>query len=229
MQTPKVIFVDAVGTLFGVNGSVGAAYVTIARQWGIEADPVAVNEAFFKQFSQAEPMAFPGAEVTDIPAKEYAWWRAIAHQTFSEVGKADQFEDFEGFFADLYAYFAGAEPWTVYPDAYHSLERWRAKGIDLGVISNFDSRLYTVLDALALADFFKTVTISSEVGAAKPDRKIFEAALAKHQCEPAQAWHVGDSYTDDYEGAKAAGLRGVWLQRPKENLSQQSQRQPPQL
>jgi putative hydrolase of the HAD superfamily len=161
-------------------------------------------------------MAFPDAESTEIPAKEYGWWKAIAEKTFDEVGQREQFEDFDDFFADLYAYFAGADPWVVYPDAYHSLERWRAKGIELGVISNFDSRIYTVLDALALADFFSTVTTSAEVGAAKPDPKIFAAALEKHDCDPAEAWHVGDSYEDDYEGARAAGMRGIWLRRPAE-------------
>ena len=86
-------------------------------------------------------------------------------------------------------------------------------GIQLGVISNFDSRIYTVLDILALADFFQSVTISTEVGVAKPDPLIFATALQKHRCAAFEAWHVGDSYSEDYEGAKEAGLRGVWLRR----------------
>ena len=163
-------------------------------------------------------MSFLGVEPTRIPAKEYAWWEAIADKTFGDVGIKDQFTDFAAFFADLYAYFAGADPWAVYPDAYHSLERWRAKDIELGIISNFDSRIYTVLDSLALADFFTTITISTEVGAAKPDPQIFAAARKKHNCDPSDAWHVGDSQTDDYEGAKAAGLRGIWLQRSEDIL-----------
>jgi putative hydrolase of the HAD superfamily len=214
MQKPKVIFLDAVGTLFGVRGNVGKAYAEIAQRFGVEADAETLNAAFFKQFKEADPMAFPGTEPTDIPAKEYAWWRAIAENTFAEVGHLEQFEDFEAFFADLYAHFAGADPWVVYPDAYHSLERWRSKNIELGIISNFDSRLYTVLDALALADFFATITISTEVGAAKPNPDIFAAALEKHRCDPSEAWHVGDSYSDDYEGARSAGMRGIWLRRP---------------
>ncbi|RZM82587.1 HAD-IA family hydrolase [Leptolyngbya iicbica] len=228
MEQPKVIFLDAVGTLFGVNGSVGQAYATIAERFNVDADPVALNDAFFKQFGDAEAMAFPGVETTQIPALEYQWWRAIAEKTFADVDQLEAFEDFDAFFTDLYAYFAGAEPWIVYPDAYHSLERWKAKGIELGVISNFDSRLFTVLDSLALADFFTTVTISSEVGAAKPDPQIFAAALAKHDCEPADAWHVGDSYGDDFEGAKGAGLRAIWLQRPEETITKYSD-QPPRL
>ncbi|MEM1293409.1 MAG: HAD-IA family hydrolase [Cyanobacteria bacterium P01_H01_bin.162] len=213
MQIPKVIFIDAVGTLFGVVGSVGQAYAEVAQRHGVEAEPQALNDAFFKHFEAADSMAFPGVEPTRIPAQEYAWWEAIAEKTFGDVGIKDQFTDFAAFFADLYAYFAGADPWAVYPDAYHSLERWRAKDIELGIISNFDSRIYTVLDSLALADFFTTITISTEVGAAKPDPQIFAAALKKHNCDPSDAWHVGDSQTDDYEGAKAAGLRGIWLQR----------------
>lgn len=228
METPKVIFVDAVGTLFGVDGSVGKAYATIAERFNVEADAAALNDAFFHSFGEAESMAFPGVEPTQIPALEYAWWQAIAEKSFAAVGKLTAFEDFNAFFAALYAYFAGAEPWVVYPDAYHSLERWKAKDIELGVISNFDSRIFTVLDALALADFFTTVTISTEIGAAKPDPKIFVAALEKHDCQPTDAWHVGDSYTDDYEGAKAAGLRAVWLQRSEETIDKYSD-QPPQL
>ena len=214
MLKPKVIFLDAVGTLFGVKGSVGEAYAEVARRFEVKADAAALNTAFFKHFKAADPMAFPDVEPTHRPAQEYAWWKAIAQKTFQDEGQLDKFENFEAVFADLYAYFAGADPWFVYPDAYHSLERWRSMDIEMGVISNFDSRLYTVLDSLALEDFFTSITISTEVGAAKPDPLIFTTALAKHHCEPQAAWHVGDSYTDDYEGAQIAGLHGIWLRRP---------------
>lgn len=213
MLKPHVIFLDAVGTLFGVEGSVGQAYAKVAQRFGVVADPEQLTTAFFKHFKGADPMAFPGVAPTQIPAHEYAWWQAIAYQTFGDVGQLEAFDDFEAFFADLYAYFAGADPWFVYPDAYHSLERWRAMGIEMGIISNFDSRLYTVLESLALSDFFQSITISTEVGAAKPDPVIFTTALAKHGCEAVSAWHIGDSYREDYKGAKAAGLRGVWLRR----------------
>ncbi|WP_008318529.1 HAD-IA family hydrolase [Leptolyngbya sp. PCC 6406] len=216
MEKPNVIFLDAVGTLFGVQGTVGEVYADIARKFGVEADADALTQAFFHHFKAAEPMAFADAEPTAVPGLEYAWWRAIAQQSFSTVGALEQFQDFEEFFASLYAYFSGADPWFVYPDAYHSLERWKSLDIEMGIISNFDSRLYTVLDALALADFFDSVTICTEVGAAKPDPLIFATALEKHGCPATAAWHVGDSYRDDYEGAQAAGLRGIWLRRPQE-------------
>ncbi|MBF2035112.1 MAG: HAD-IA family hydrolase [Leptolyngbyaceae cyanobacterium T60_A2020_046] len=216
MLKPKVIFLDAVGTLFGVTESVGHAYAEVAQRFDVQADPAALNKAFFKHFKAAEPIAFPDVEPTRVPACEYAWWRAIAVGTFQTVGLYKQFEDFDAFFADLYHHFAGADPWFVYPDVYPSLERWRGMNISLGIISNFDSRLYTVLEALALNDFFDSVTLCTEVGAAKPDAQIFATALDKHGCTAAEAWHVGDSYGDDYEGAIAAGLRGIWLRRPQD-------------
>ena len=216
MQKPKVIFMDAVGTLFGVEGSVGRVYAEIAQQFDVIAEAENLNKAFFKHFKAAEPMAFPGTDQTYVPAKEYAWWKAIAEETFRTVDKLDHFKDFEVFFAELYAHFAAADPWFVYPDTFHSLERWREMGIELGIVSNFDSRIYTVLDSLVMSDFFKSVTISTEVGAAKPDPLIFTTALNKHNCEASQAWHVGDSYTEDYEGAQVAGMRAIWLRRPSD-------------
>jgi putative hydrolase of the HAD superfamily len=210
---PKVIFLDAVGTLFGVKGTVGEVYRGIAQQFGVEADAIALNQAFFQSFRDADPMAFPGVEADEIPHHEYGWWEAIAIQTFSKAGVFEQFADFPAFFAALYRHFAIAEPWFVYPDILPTLTQWRDQAIELGVLSNFDSRLHAVLPALGLAEFFSSVTVSTEVGAAKPAPQIFSAALKKHDCSPDQAWHIGDSQREDYEGAKAAGLRAILLER----------------
>lgn len=218
MNSPQVIFLDAVGTLFGVRGSVGEVYGNLARKFGVEVEPRVLNSAFFDSFRAATPMAFPGANLTEVPEREFAWWWAIAAQTFQKAGVLEQFASFPDFFADLYQHFATAEPWFVYPDIVVALQHWRSQGIELGVLSNFDSRLHAVLPALGLAEFFTSVTISTEVGLAKPDPGIFAAALQKHNCPAAVGWHIGDSYHEDYEGAKAAGLRAIWLQRQDQTV-----------
>jgi putative hydrolase of the HAD superfamily len=212
-EQPKVIFLDAVGTLFGVRESVGEAYCAIARQFGVRATPEQVNQAFFHSFQAAPPMAFPGANTAEIPRKEYEWWEKIAHQTFQQVGLVEQFSDFSAFFATLYDYFAGADPWFVYPEVPRSLAYWRKQQIELGVLSNFDTRLHSVLKALGLREYFTSVTISTEAGAAKPNPTVFARALAKHHCSADRAWHIGDSFREDYQGAKAAGLKAIWLKR----------------
>lgn len=216
MAHPKVIFLDAVGTLFGVQGSVGEVYQTLAQQAGINASAKDLDRAFYRSFSAADGMAFPDVPAVEIPHREYLWWLALAKDTFQRAGILSQFSDFEGFFEGVYQHFATAEPWEVYPETVSSLQRWQRMDIALGIISNFDSRIYAVLDALNLRQYFQTITISTEAGAAKPEPLIFTTALQKHSCGPQDAWHVGDSRKDDFKGAQAAGLRGIWLKRPKQ-------------
>jgi putative hydrolase of the HAD superfamily len=211
---PQVISLDAVGTLFGVRDSVGVIYSHIAQNHGVHVDAAALNRAFFASFKAAGPPAFGLLlDPAELQAREFTWWMAVVQRTFKQVMDLSQFPDFAEFFAELYAYFATAEPWMVYADVRPCLQRWQRLGVSLAVLSNFDSRLHTVLQALDLDMFFDSVTISTEVGVAKPDPRIFAIALQKHNCLPNRAWHIGDSYTEDYQAAQAAGLQGIWLNR----------------
>ncbi len=217
-ERPKVIFFDAMGTLFGLRGSVGEVYGQVAQQFGVAVAAQDLDRAFSQSFKAAPPMAFPGLPKPELLQQECEWWEAIARQTFHQAGVLQQFSDFSTFFAYLYAYFTTAEPWQVYSDTIPTLQFWQRQGVELGVISNFDSRLHPILQTLGLNRYFASVTISTEAGAAKPDEEIFRQGLAKHglvleSLRPGQAWHVGDSPGADYHGARAAGLTGIWLDR----------------
>ncbi|MDY6805755.1 MAG: HAD-IA family hydrolase [Cyanobacteriota bacterium] len=207
------IFLDAVGTLFDVRGSVGEAYAVLASRWGVKVDATVLNKAFFNSFKTSPAMAFPEAELREIPQLEYDWWEAIAHTTFQTAGLYDRFSDFSAFFAELYDYFATAEPWYLYDDVKPALEQWRNKGETLAIVSNFDSRIYRVVEALELADYFSNVTISTEAGAAKPNPKIFTTALRINACLPEEVLHIGDSFSADYRGALGVGIKAIWLNR----------------
>jgi len=214
----KVIFLDAAGTLFDVRGSVGEVYGQLAQSFGVTVKSEELNAAFFQSFASASPMAFPGIEAAKIPQLEFEWWQAVAAKAFQIAGVFNQFSDFPQFFAELYAHFATAEPWFVYPDVLPALNRWQQQGIELAVVSNFDSRIYAVLKTLNLAEYFTSVTISTEVGAAKPDSQIFTAALQKHNGIAEDVLHIGDSFKADYCGAKAAGLKAIWLNREQKKV-----------
>jgi putative hydrolase of the HAD superfamily len=213
LPLPKVIFLDAFGTLFGVRGSIGHIYSDIASKYGVNCQPELLNKYFYIAFKNSPPCIFPGVPAAEIPQREYQWWREINRQTFTAAGVWAKFADFDRFFQELYGYFATAAAWQVYPDVIPALTSWQQSHVQLGVLSNFDSRLYTVLQVLELERYFATVTISTAVSAAKPQPEIFTAALAKYQCEPASAWHIGDSFDDDYLGASSSGLTAIWLNR----------------
>ena len=89
----------------------------------------------------------------------------------------------------------------------------RGLGLGLAVVSNFDSRLPPLLDALGLAPFFDVVACSGAVGTAKPDGAIFAHALAVLGVEAHEALHVGDSRVNDYDGARAAGIEALLVDR----------------
>jgi len=214
----KVIFLDAAGTLFDVRGNVGQVYQKLANNFGVTVNSEELNIAFSKSFADSTPMTFPGKKASQIPQLEFEWWQSVSSKAFQIAGVYHQFSDFPHFFAELYAHFATAEPWFVYPDVLPALNRWQQQGIELAVVSNFDSRLYGVLKALNLAEYFTSVTISTEVGAAKPDSKIFTTALQKHNSIAANVVHIGDSFKADYCGAINAGLKAIWLNRKQEKF-----------
>ena len=61
--------------------------------------------------------------------------------------------------------------------------------------------------------YFDVIVISCEVGATKPDRRIFEIAARRLGLALGEILHVGDSAAMDLRGARAAGLRALLLQR----------------
>ena len=208
---PQVIFFDAAGTLFEVRGSVGEIYSRIANQYGCEADAEQLQQNFARWFRLQPPMAFPaGTDEDKLCEMEKGWWSNLVRAVFADCGS---FTHFEEFFDDVFEQFRQAELWRVFDDVVPTLAELKRRGIRLGVISNFDSRLDDVLRGCELAQFFDSVHISTRVGAAKPDPLIFDASLAHHRIEASQAWHVGDSPREDFEGAQSAGLQAILLDR----------------
>jgi len=101
----------------------------------------------------------------------------------------------------------------AYPDAQPALRAWRAAGMRLVVVSNWDHSLHERLAETGLAELVDAAVASAELGVAKPDRAIFDHALALAGVPAEAALHVGDSPVEDVSGALAAGLRAVLIDR----------------
>jgi len=212
-QPIGVVFFDAAGTLFHVNGSIADIYLRHAVEFGFQQTPdslALITQAFGRAFGDAPPPVFAATEPAQIKQSERLWWFDIVHNVFYRVG---MFERFDDFFERVFEVFEEPGAWKLYPETLPTLTGLREQGIELGIISNFDSRLFTIMRGLGLAPSFDTVTISSLAHAAKPAPKIFRLALEKHAVDPEEALHVGDSLRDDVEGATKAGLRAVLLDR----------------
>jgi putative hydrolase of the HAD superfamily len=99
----------------------------------------------------------------------------------------------------------------VLPGTVEALERLRAAGYRLGVVSNSDGRAEEGLEVAGLRGFFEVVIDSQLVGFEKPDPRIFEAALRRMALTPEETLYVGDIYEVDVVGARRAGMEVVLL------------------
>ncbi len=205
------VLFDAVGTLFHLRAPVGEIYLERARRHGLKTsdDPNLarkLTESFRRGFRSQGPLAFPNQPADRIPALEREWWKRVVTATFGPVNRP---LDFEAFFEDLYNMFRTSEGWRLEPDADRVLKALRDRGMKIGLVTNYDSRVLDVLESLGIKSLFDQVTVSTLVGAAKPGPLIFHRACVALSCLPADAAHVGDDYEEDLLGASQAGLRSI--------------------
>ena len=204
---PQGLLLDAMGTLISLRQSVGSSYAALARERGLEVDADAIDTAFATVYRQAPALAFGPMDGEALEAAERQWWGDRIAETFAAIDAPAP--DLELRHA-LFDHFAGSEPWQLMPDALSQLQQWRASGLRLAVVSNFDRRLHRLLEELELSPLLEAVIVSSEAGAAKPDPRPFDLALAALGLQANQVWHIGDS-PEDLAGARAAGIHCVLI------------------
>ncbi|MGH7321588.1 MAG: HAD family hydrolase [Candidatus Rokuibacteriota bacterium] len=102
--------------------------------------------------------------------------------------------------------------WSVrVPEAPAVLETLRRRGLRLAVVSNSNGTVADNLRSVGLADHVDTIVDSGHVGVEKPDPRIFQHAAAALGVRPEEAVHIGDLYSVDILGARAAGCRAILL------------------
>jgi putative hydrolase of the HAD superfamily len=107
----------------------------------------------------------------------------------------------------------GALRFRAYPDVPDALRALRGAGHRLVVVSNWDVSLHETLRLTGLAELVDGAISSAQAGVAKPDPRIFAAALALAGGSAEGALHAGDTLEFDVAGARAAGWRAVLVAR----------------
>ena len=86
-----------------------------------------------------------------------------------------------------------------------------ARRYRLGIVSNFYGNLTRVCDDAGIRSLFGALVDSAEVGWTKPDPRIFQRALGTLGVSASAATFIGDSLPRDMAGARAVGMRHIWL------------------
>ncbi|MBI4228994.1 MAG: HAD-IA family hydrolase [Deltaproteobacteria bacterium] len=205
----KAVFFDAADTLFYINGGLGNVYSSVASKYGSNPDPNLIDSAFSNAFRSAPPLVFGGVSSEDRKVYEKKWWYRVVQNVFDEVG---MFDEFDSYFEELFEVFRNTA-WKLFPETQEVLSSLENNGFKIGLISNFDTRVYDVCQALGIYDYFRSFVISSEAGFAKPSPQIFEIALNEQGVLAEESILIGDSIEHDILGAKSIGMNSALLDR----------------
>ncbi|HRJ75060.1 MAG TPA: HAD-IA family hydrolase, partial [Anaerolineales bacterium] len=85
----------------------------------------------------------------------------------------------------------------------------RESGYTLGVVSNRETSFQNELDEMNLTNYFDFLLAAGEVGAFKPDARVFHHALQISKTQADETVYIGDNYFADIVGSNNAGLMPV--------------------
>ncbi len=204
----RALFFDAGGTLFCPHPSVGHIYATVAAKYGAKVNEHEVEQIFRQEFGKRDKEIALKAHASEKNEKE--WWRELVRFVFSRFAPIEHFDEF---FEDLYDVFARPEAWKLYPEVIPMLIELKKRPLVLGIVSNWDSRLFSICEGTGIKKYFDFILASAVVGSAKPDSGIFNEALKQAGVSANQAMHVGDSIDNDFFGAKKAGVDALFISR----------------
>ncbi len=205
----QAVFFDVGGTLLKVHPSVGDVYARHARDFGFDGEAETLEAQFRVAWKESGGLESLGGQSGEAAEKKF--WYDLVWSVFESY----KLTDFDAYFARIYEAFRSAENWRVFDDVLDSglLEKLKQRGVVLGVVSNWDSRLTSILENVGLAHYFDFILASAEVGSAKPDPGIFQAALSQSGIPASAACHIGDEIPTDVVGARSQGIDPILIDR----------------
>lgn len=200
----RLVTLDVTNTLLKFSRPPGEQYAAVGQLYGLTADPRKLNNAFRSSFKIREKeVPYYGALTTGWQD----WWLAIVADTFRKADCQANDETLKKIGCHLNEHYSHAKAYKLVDGTIPLLDKLQSRSVKIGVISNFDERLYGVLDQLKISHYFNFILTSYSLKFAKPDSKIFEKALeeAGGKIQPSEALHIGDDLRCDYIGARSCG------------------------
>jgi putative hydrolase of the HAD superfamily len=204
----ECVLFDAVDTLLAPAPSFQGRFVAVAAEHGVPLEEAAVDAAVAAAVRDA---TWPD-DWTD-PATQREFWTGFYRDVLATLGHAGEGPDHMELAEALFASFSDPASYQLFDDVRPALEELAGRGIILGVVSNFEPWLADILALQEIDHLFATVVISGVLGVAKPDPRIFEAALAGAGADASATVHVGDQPANDVAAARAVGITPVLIDR----------------
>jgi len=195
----RAVLLDALGTLVHFEPPAPLLKAELRERLGLEISLETAEAAMRAEIAHYRAHLHEGRDAESLAAL-----RRAAAEAMRPVLGTD---------ADLTDALLAALRFRAYPDAAPALWTLRSHGLSTVVVSNWDHSLHERLEETGLAPLIDGAVASAELGRAKPDRAIFDHALALAGAAADAALHAGDTPEEDVAGALAAGLRAVLVVR----------------
>jgi putative hydrolase of the HAD superfamily len=201
-MTLHAVFIDAGNTLLYEKPSRFEIYAQEARARQVPLDAAAMRELMMRAHRELPREIGGGYRYSD------PWFAAYIERIFHDYlgvarGELQPLSD------RIFGRFSDPQTFATYPGGLELLDDLRARGLKIGIISNWSARLPGLLDRLGIGRRVDFVLCSAIERAEKPDPLLFEKALRLAGVRADAALHAGDDLEKDVFAARRVGMRSV--------------------
>ena len=202
----EVVLLDIGGTLLREQPPRARVYLEAAQERGLEVQNRGMRQLMYRT-AQELPRSLGG----HFHFSE-GWFRGFIERIYVghlglEPAELPALQD------ELLAWFAAPEHFVPFPGALELLERLRAAGLGVGIVSNWSEALPGILDGLGISSRVDFALTSAIEGCEKPGSELFRRALARAGGVPAsRALYAGNDLVLDVQGARDAGILPVLVE-----------------
>jgi putative hydrolase of the HAD superfamily len=205
----SAVFFDAGETLVHPHPTFPDLFASVLAREGHNVSADTIRERIHVVTDRFRSAAEANELWTTSADKSRRFWHEVYEIFLRDVGVSNG----DGLIDRVYAEFTDLANYALFDDVAPVLERLRAAGMTLGVVSNFEEWLERLLERLGVRELFDVRVISGIEGLEKPDPRIFHLAMERAGVAPARSVYVGDNPVFDVDPALAVGMFPVLIDR----------------
>ena len=206
----EIIYFDVYGTLAGFDPPREVIQQRAAAKFGLELNRDGIDAGYreadhlMAQQNSTHPLRLmtPEEQIDFFARYEQLVLRSAGHEvdldTAAQIWKTVRGQNYE---------------WALFPDVLPGFAALREAGYRIAALSNMPYGGGEMCDMLGLTGHVEFAVTSGDVGAEKPDPRIFNAALERGGVTADKAVMVGDSVGSDLRAAEAVGMKAILMDR----------------